>query len=73
MQSVPTVYAFAQGQPVTGFAGAQPESQIKALVEKLTGGPLGPASVDVQLEEAKAALEAGELDAAGELFGGLLE
>jgi putative thioredoxin len=73
VQSVPTVYAFAQGQPVTGFAGAQPESQIKALVEKLTGGPLGPASVDVQLEEAKAALEAGELDAAGELFGGVLE
>ena len=65
VQSVPTVYAFAQGQPVTGFAGAQPESQIKALVEKLTGGPLGPASVDIQLGEAQAALEAGALDAAG--------
>lgn len=73
VQSVPTVYAFAQGQPVTGFAGAQPESQIKALIEKLTGGPLGPAGVDIQLEEATAALEAGELDAAGELFGAVLE
>lgn len=73
VQSVPTVYAFAQGQPVTGFAGAQPESQIKALVEKLTGGPLGPADVDVQLAEAQAALEAGELDAASALFGAVLE
>ena len=73
VQSVPTVYAFAQGQPVTGFAGAQPESQVKALIEKLTGGPLGPAGVDIQLDEAKAALELGELDAASELFGGVLE
>ena len=38
IQSVPTVYAFVGGQPVTGFAGAQPESQIKALVDRLIGG-----------------------------------
>ena len=37
IQSVPTVYAFLGGQPVTGFAGAQPESQIKALVDRLIG------------------------------------
>src|SRR6476469_4290552 len=37
IQSVPTVYAFVGGQPVTGFAGAQPESQIKALVDRLIG------------------------------------
>ena len=38
IQSVPTVYAFVGGQPVTGFAGAQPESQVKALVDRLIGG-----------------------------------
>ena len=42
IQSIPTVYGFRGGQPVDGFAGALPESQIKAFVERLTG-PLGPA------------------------------
>lgn len=35
IQSVPTVYAFFQGQPVDGFQGAQPESKIKVFIEKL--------------------------------------
>jgi putative thioredoxin len=73
IQSVPTVYAFLQGQPVTGFAGAQPESQIKALIEKLVGGPLGPADSEAQLAAAKEALDAGRLEAAGELFSAVLE
>ncbi len=73
IQSVPTVYAFLQGQPVTGFAGAQPESQIKALIEKLVGAPLGPADSEAQLAAAKEALDAGRLDAAGELFSAVLE
>jgi putative thioredoxin len=73
IQSVPTVYAFLQGQPVTGFAGAQPESQIKALVEKLVGAPLGPADTETQLQAAKAALDANRLDEAGQLFGAVLE
>ncbi|MGY8960138.1 MAG: thioredoxin, partial [Alphaproteobacteria bacterium] len=29
VQSIPAVFAFAGGQPVDGFAGALPESQIK--------------------------------------------
>ncbi len=73
IQSVPTVYAFLQGQPVTGFAGAQPESQIKALIEKLVGAPLGPADSEAQLAAAKEALDAGTLDVAGELFSAVLE
>ncbi len=73
VQSVPTVYAFLQGQPVTGFAGAQPESQIEALIEKLVGGPLGPADSEAQLADAKEALDEGQLDVAGELFSAVLE
>ena len=34
IQSIPAVYAFKDGQPVDGFMGAVPESQIKAFVEK---------------------------------------
>ena len=37
VQSIPTVYAFATGGPVDGFTGAQPESAIKAFIERLIG------------------------------------
>lgn len=37
VQSVPTVYAFFQGQPVDGFMGGRPESELKAFIDKLTG------------------------------------
>jgi len=39
VQSIPTVYAFVDGKPVDGFQGAVPESQLKAFIEKLSGGP----------------------------------
>ena len=29
IQSIPTVYAFYKGQPVDGFQGAQPESDVR--------------------------------------------
>ncbi len=35
IQSIPTVYAFWQGQPVDGFQGALPGSEIKAFVKKI--------------------------------------
>ena len=38
VQSIPTVYAFVDGQPIDGFQGAVPESQIKAFIDKLSGG-----------------------------------
>src|ERR1700691_1287166 len=38
IQPIPTVYAFRDGQPVDGFMGAIPESQIKAFVGQLAGG-----------------------------------
>jgi putative thioredoxin len=74
IQSVPTVYAFWQGQPVTGFAGAQPESQIKQLVDKLIetaggGGEEGPSA----LEQAKALLEEGDFRTAAEVYSALLQ
>lgn len=39
VQSIPTVYAFVDGQPVDGFMGALPESQVTAFVDKLTAAP----------------------------------
>jgi putative thioredoxin len=72
VQSVPTVYAFVAGQPVTGFAGAQPESQVKALVERLIGGAASDEG-DGLLEAAQDAAAHGDTRTAGRLFRQLLE
>ena len=60
VQSVPTVYGFVDGQPVDGFAGAQPESNVKQFVEKLSS--MGGAGADVasMREAAEAALASGD-------------
>ena len=60
VQSVPTVYGFVDGQPVDGFAGAQPESNVKQFVEKLSS--MGGAGADFasMLEAAEAALASGD-------------
>ncbi len=67
IQSIPAVYAFKGGQPVDGFTGALPESQLKTFISKLTDGAQSP--VDAALEEAQAALDAGDFATAGAIFG----
>src|SRR5690606_9825978 len=46
-QSIPTVVAFKNGQPVDAFMGALPESQVRAFIGKLTGGDGGEAGPSV--------------------------
>ena len=35
IQSIPTVYAFWQGQPVDGFQGALPASELKTFIDRV--------------------------------------
>ena len=72
VQSIPAVFAFKDGQPVDGFVGAQPESQIKAFIQRLTGDA-GPSPIEQALEQAEAALAAGEIDTAAGVFGQVLQ
>jgi putative thioredoxin len=72
IQSIPAVIAFQRGQPVDGFVGALPESQVKSFVERLVG-PMGPSPVEQALEQAKAAREAGNFQAAGNLYSQILK
>jgi len=74
VQSIPTVYAFHQGQPVDGFQGALPPSEIQAFVDKvanLAGEP------DNGLADAIAAaeqmLEEGAAADAAETFAAILQ
>ncbi len=67
VKSIPAVFAFDQGQPVDGFVGAQPESQIKAFVGRLVGDT-GPSPVDEALAQAVTAMEAKQFDQAAAIY-----
>jgi putative thioredoxin len=72
MQSVPTVVAFWQGQIADLFQGALPESEVKRFVETLLKAAGGTMPTADTLAEAKAALEQGDAQTAGELFSSVL-
>jgi putative thioredoxin len=71
VQSIPAVFAFKDGRPVDGFVGALPESQIKSFIQKLTGDS-GPSAIEQAIEQANAALEAGDAEMAMDIFGQVL-
>ncbi len=73
VQSIPAVFAFFKGQPVDGFVGAQSESTVRAFVERLAGGAVGPSPLDEALEQAGAAREAGDFAGAAQLYGQVLQ
>src|ERR1700692_3020197 len=54
IQSIPAVIAFSNGQPIDGFMGALPESQVVAFLERLTKEKIGGEDAD-QLKAADAA------------------
>ena len=72
IQSIPMVYAFFQGQPVDGFQGAVPQSEIKAFIDRLVGlagdGGLGEA-----VAAAEEMLAQGAAADAAQVFGSILQ
>ncbi len=52
IQSIPTVYGFVDGRPIDAFQGAQPESKIETMIEKLIEATPGN-EIPKLLEEAK--------------------
>ncbi|OJU10979.1 MAG: co-chaperone YbbN, partial [Caulobacterales bacterium 68-7] len=72
VQSIPTVYAFVNGQPVDGFMGAKPESEVKAFVDRLAKPP-GEAELEEILAMAKESLELGDLGGAAQAFAEALQ
>jgi putative thioredoxin len=70
VQSIPAVFAFKNGRPADGFMGALPESQVRAFIQRIAGPEAGE---EPGLDEAKAALEAGDIGGAAEQFAEILE
>ena len=51
VQSIPAIFAFANGQPVDGFLGALPESQVAAFIERALGKGGGAADAGADIAE----------------------
>src|SRR5215218_1448514 len=71
IQSIPAVIAFEKGQPIDGFMGALPESQIVAFLERLTKGAVAGEAKDL-LKSADEALAAGDAAGAADLYAEVL-
>lgn len=71
IQSIPTVYAFWQGQPVDGFQGAIPASDIKKFIDKLSD-LTGDGGLEEAIEAAEQMLAEGAVTDAAETFAAIL-
>ena len=73
VQSIPAVFAFKDGQPVDGFMGGQPESELKKFIGRLTG-ETDPAEEALALvARAKDSLAAGDPGGAAQDFAAALQ
>ncbi len=72
VQSIPAVFAFVDGQPVDGFLGALPASQVEEFVRRIAemGGKGG--GLEAALEEAEKMLEEGAAADAAQVFAAIL-
>lgn len=69
IQSIPMVYAFYQGQPVDGFQGNLPASEVQAFVQKIVAaaggaapGQMNEAEIEAAIAQAEQALSAGQIE-----------
>lgn len=77
IQSIPTVFAFFKGQPVTAFAGVRPVSEIKAIIDQLSkmAASEQPGALDIPsvLKQAAEALAGGQPQIAQDLYGSIID
>lgn len=75
IKTVPTVYAFWQGQPIDGFQGAVPQSEIIEFVDrvvKASGGEAAGDTLNDAVEAAEEMLTEGQAEDAAQTFSAIL-
>lgn len=74
VQSIPTVYAFYKGQPIDGFQGAVPPSEIEEFVARVVAQSGGEADggLGAALEAAEEMLEQGDVTDASQTFAAII-
>jgi putative thioredoxin len=73
VQSIPAVFAFVDGQPVDGFMGAVPESQLKTFVDRLAKQGGEDDGLDELLAMGRESLELGDLGGAAQAYAQVLQ
>ena len=73
VRSIPAVFAFDKGRPVNGFQGALPESQVRQFISSILGGTDTAKQLSDALEQAEAAVHAGDIGGAAQIYGAILE
>ena len=73
IQSIPAVFAFVNGQPVDGFMGALPESELRGFLKRIAGNGGMAEEIAAAIAEARAALDSGDVDKAAQIYTAVLE
>ncbi|TVQ58024.1 MAG: co-chaperone YbbN [Rhodobacteraceae bacterium] len=72
VQSIPAVFAFVDGQPVDGFMGALPPSEVKAFVDRVVAMAPGGDPIADALAQAEEMLAQGAAADAAQVFAAVL-
>lgn len=72
IQSIPAVIAFRDGQPVDGFMGALPESQIREFIQRVAGDAGGD-GVEEAMAQAAEARANGDDQTAAQIYSAVLQ
>ncbi len=72
IQSIPAVIAFKNGQPVDGFMGALPESQVGQFLDRLGGAVPQDNAIGEAIEIAAERASLGEIDEAEQIYAAVL-
>lgn len=67
VRSIPAVFAFDQGRPVDGFAGAIPDSQIKLFIDRLAGAG-SQEDIEALLAQASESIALGDAGGAAQAY-----
>jgi len=73
VRSIPAVFGFKDGQPVDGFMGGQPESELEKFVARLTGESSPEEEAAELTQRAKDSLSAGDMGGAAQDFARALQ
>lgn len=75
VQSIPAVFAVAEGRVVDGFVGALPESQVRAFTKRLMGDGKDEEAAQIAqaVEQAKKLLDEGDVGTTSAIFGQILQ
>lgn len=73
VRSIPAVFAFDKGRPVTAFQGALPESQVRQFIQQVLGGTDDAKQLEEAMAQAETAMQTGDLTTAAQLYGAVME